>query len=129
MAVFKCPHCGEEVVVKVLLKDVTPQKNDGDDDANDIVKTITSAVVQAIERKEHPDTVSRLSKRVPTGDPLTNMFANMHDELMSKREQLQKEGQLTVRERFDSEGDTYLSDDKISNGEDVANRLKNMFGG
>jgi hypothetical protein len=82
VAKFKCPHCGNTVELKVFLKDITHAKT-LDPDAEDIVGAITKAFAEAVEDKESPHTVARVSTRVrKQADALSGLYGDMLCDLM-----------------------------------------------
>jgi hypothetical protein len=124
VAKFKCPHCGDEIELKVQLRDVTPSKTLGE---GSFVDALNKSFGEAYGEKESPRSESRISKRMEPKDPLSGLFVAMHDELMEKREQVMGSGHISKARDFE-EDNSYLSDEKAQIGENIANKMNSLFG-
>lgn len=113
--------------MKVTLRDVTKVKQ-LDSDESDMAKAVMGSMSEAIRELENENSESNLSERVAPKDPLTGMFTGMHKELLKKRDDLYNSGfNPSPKEQF--EDSSYLSDEQIDAGEEIANKLNNLFGG
>lgn len=131
MAKFKCPHCGDIVELKVFLKDITHAKT-LDPDAEDIVGAIAKAFADAVEDKESPNTVAKVSTRVrKQSDALSGLYGDMLSDLMEKRESAVQNGEVRKMrpEDYESEDSTYLSEEKVATGENIVAKMNKLFGG
>lgn len=129
MAKFDCPHCGETVEVKVFLKDVTKTKTLGE---GDFMTAALKSIEEAIGEKESPRTVASVATRIhKQATPPTSILGGQYSELMDKREKLLQGGVAIQKaaEQYDSDDNTYLSEDKVADGESIAAKMNNIFGG
>ena len=126
MAIFKCPHCGEELHVKVFLKDVTPTKALTEEK---IIEEATESILRSLGQVNETNPVQDRVVKKQQPDPLTGLFSDMHKELLEKRAKLSDNNQLSERELFERESNTYISSEQAGVGEEAANRIKKMFGG
>ena len=128
MAKFDCPHCGETVEVKVYLKDVTKTKTLGE---GDFMTAALKSIEEAIGEKESPRTVASVATRISKQASPTSILGGQYSELMDKREKLLQGGVSLHKsaEQYDSEDNTYLSEDKVADGESIAAKMNNICGG
>lgn len=129
MAKFNCPHCGEQVEIKVLLKDVTDISKSKTLDSGSFDEALADSVVKAFAAVEHPRSKTKMSEKAK--DPLMQMFRDMHGELAKQVEEAEKSGLINRKPKIshDSDDNVYISEDKATKGAEIANKLNNLFGG